>query len=144
MVIEPGSHLPYSALELSDARVWLDAVTGKPVSQSDLARAYEEIAPTEETGNTVDLVWLMDQPFATPAPLRDADTTVQVLLDVDAEACTSHRNVVNGAEVVRRSIPMPLGTVAREVWMWQRLGMAFVAPPNRIEYSARLGARWAS
>ncbi|MCX5985159.1 MAG: CRISPR-associated helicase Cas3' [Chloroflexi bacterium] len=144
MVIEPVSHLPYSALELSDARVWLDAVTGKPVSQSDLARAYEEIAPTEETGNTVDLVWLMDQPFATPAPLRDADTTVQVLLDVDAEACTSHRNVVNGAEVVRRSIPMPLGTVAREVWMWQRLGMAFVAPPNRIEYSARLGARWAS
>jgi len=144
MVIEPGSHLPYPPVDLSDARVWLDAVTGRPVSQADLAGAYEDIAPTGVSGNPVDLVWLKDQPFATPAPLRDADTTVQILLDADAGACVARGNRVNGTEVVRRAIPMPLGAVAHEVWNWRRLGMAFVAPPGRIEYSELLGARWAS
>ena len=143
-VIDPASPLPYSATGLSDARAWLQAVTGKPVSQADLAEAYEQTAATGRTGNPVDLVWLTDQPFATPAPLRDAETTVQVLLDADARACMAPGSRVNGAEVVRRAIPMPLGAVAREVWNWRRLGMAFVAPPQRIEYSALRGARWAS
>lgn len=79
-------------------------------------------------------------PFAAPAPLREIEPSMAVLLQEDALACRGSGRGVNVTEVVRRAIPMPPRSEAKQ---WKRVGMAVVAPPGRIVYSMKTGARWA-
>ncbi len=144
MVIEPGTHRPYTQPELATARAWLDTLADRPVSQADLATAYEAIATPDDSVAQATHVWLDAQPFASPSPLRDADTTVQVLLHDDTHHCVRPGGRIDAAKVTLYAIPMPLGAVVRALGAWRRLGMAFVAPPGSIEYAPRLGGRWAS
>jgi CRISPR-associated endonuclease/helicase Cas3 len=142
LFIEAESPRPYTPADLMAGRVWLSRVTGRPTSQRDLAAAFEELAePVNPASPHVIATWLDAIPFAWPAPLREMDPSLQVLLPADAPACQRGGKVLL-YQVVRRAIPMPLRAVAREFSSWPRVAMAFVAPEGRVRYSPLLGASW--
>ncbi|ALA57930.1 CRISPR-associated nuclease/helicase Cas3 [Nitrospira moscoviensis] len=137
IVLEPGSALPYDEQEIAAARRWLDTVCDRPVSQADLAQAFLRSCSSREAQGEVSSAWLDGGPFSTTAPLREPGATIPVIRYEDKEAAQANRK-----QVVRLSIPMLLGPVAKEVESWPRLGVARVAPQGRIEYSEEWGAAW--
>lgn len=145
LFLEPGHALPYRADELALGRHWLSQVAGGPRSQREITAAYEAL---DQDGNgsspaqTPIMTWLDRLPFAWPAPLRDIEPSIQVVLSAEADACRRAGGRIAVDEVVRRSIPMPVGPVISEYRSWPLLGMAFVPPDERIAYSLHDGARW--
>lgn len=142
--LDPNDFRPYNADSLDEGNAWLTRVVGLGRSQRDLTDAFSEVAatrPRKEGGaSRTEAVWLDRIPFAYPAALRDVEPSIAVLLPEDADACRTHGGKVDVVEIVRRAIPMPC---RREVERWERLGMAVVAPPGRIQYSVAMGAQWA-
>jgi CRISPR-associated endonuclease/helicase Cas3 len=139
---EPRSHLPYEAADLDAGREWLRQLVGRAVSQRELAEAFEAQAAPPPDGARVTQVWLDGMPFAEQAPLRETEGTVPVILPHEAADCRGARGRPLANEIVRRAIPMPLWAVRDELPRWDRIGMAFVAPPGWIAYAAERGARW--
>ena len=137
LLLEPQIPLPYGAADLDDARKWLDTFRNGPVSQADLAHAFLQVVGERSGGGTVTSAWLDGGPFSAPSPLRDPGATIPVIRGEDAAMAHQDRT-----QVVRLTIPMLLGPVAKEIGGWPRLGVARVAPPGRIDYSAEWGATW--
>jgi CRISPR-associated endonuclease/helicase Cas3 len=143
IVTEPPTHEPYTTEELVTARLWLGKVSDRPVSQTALTRAFEDVvsqvaAPVARVRSA----WLDCGPFATAAAVREDGTTVPV---VRAEDLASLRGLPEGRlarEVVRRTIPMPLARVANAVGMWPRRSGSLVAPAGTMDYSERYGGKW--
>jgi CRISPR-associated endonuclease/helicase Cas3 len=70
LVVEPTSPLPYLPEDLDRARRWVGALTGRGLSQRDLARAWEDVGqPAEEPESGVH-AWL--DGGSRPAPTRSA------------------------------------------------------------------------
>lgn len=143
--LEPETELPYGKDEFNRPAVahWLDALSGRPVSQRDLAAEFERL-DTARTPDAVRSAWLDSGPFAFQTPLRDGDHSVQVLLPSDAPHCKDERCRPIMAEVVRRSLPMPLNRrVGEQIDGWERIGSAFAVPEGYIDYSEETGGVWA-
>lgn len=144
LFVNPPDCHPYDQPALDMGRTWLKRVCGQGRSQRALAEAFVEVAlecsDGKESPEQTEAVWMDRIPFAAPAPLREIEPSMAVLLQEDALACRGSGRGVNVTEVVRRAIPMPPRSEAKQ---WKRVGMAVVAPPGRIVYSMKTGARWA-
>ena len=137
MFLEPGQPLPYGDADLESARKWLKLLGGEPVSQADLAQAFIQLASqTVDTQSDVSL-WLDGGPFSAPGPLREPGTTIPVIRAEDEPAARKDRK-----QVVRLTCPMPLRPVLEELGSWSRVGMAWMAPLGRSDYSTDWGATW--
>jgi CRISPR-associated endonuclease/helicase Cas3 len=140
LVLEPPDPKPYEPAELDEARGWLDRLGTGPLSQADLARAFEDL--TADGGVVVATrtsAWLDGGALSRKAPLREEGTTIPMIRGEDA-AKLGVRPA--SADVIRLTMPMPLAPVRREVWSWPRRGAAFVAPVEKIVYDERWGGRW--
>jgi CRISPR-associated endonuclease/helicase Cas3 len=137
LVLEPESAAPYDGAELAVARSWLARLGGGPLSQADLAAAFLETDTAAVSMQSTRSAWLDGGPFSAIAPLREAGMTIPVIRAEDAWRAQEDRR-----EVIKLSIPMLLGPVAREITSWDRLGIARVAPLGRINYSKEWGAAW--
>lgn len=137
LVLESDGSGPYGDEELQIARNWLDRLGKEPLSQADLALAFLEIDVAQVFAPYTRSAWLDGGPFSDIAPLREAGQTIPVIRAEDADRARDDRR-----EIIRLSIPMLLGPVAREIPSWPRLGPAVVAPLGRINYSKVWGAAW--
>lgn len=137
ILLEPQRPFPYDDSDLESARQWLDQLGSKAVSQADLARVFLAMVKDGVDPTMIRSAWLDGGPFSAPAPLREAGATIPVIRAEDAALAKQDRN-----QVARLSIPMLLGPVKNEITVWQRLGVAKVAPLGRIDYSEDWGATW--
>ena len=142
IVLEPDIDLPYESKQMDSARDWLRALGPASLSQAALATANENIMQTESVP-IVESAWLDGGPFSRPAPLREAGVTIAIILAEDEAACVDQSGRPVSKEIARYSIPMTMSAVAKEFSGWKRLGFVFVAPPRRVDYSEKWGARWA-
>ncbi len=79
----PDNDVPYSPEDLAGRDAFLDALTGRTVSQLRLEELLEELGPAEIERERYS-AFLEDGPWAHPRELRDiADFTVNALLDSD-------------------------------------------------------------
>ncbi len=143
LVVEPPRPEPYTAAELGDARRWLDQLGEAPVSQADLAVAFDAVlgdAPAASAA--VRSAWLDGGPLTGRAALREEGVTIPVVRHEDYRRVRGLSPAQASREVIRLTIPMPLWPVAREIRGWQRERGALVAPEGRMDYDARLGGRW--
>ncbi len=143
LFLEPDGILPYSKVEfdLEKVRDWLVGLSGRPVSQADLARGFEAMV-VERPADSVRSAWLDGGPLSSAAPLREAAGTIPVVREEDSDRCVDQRRRPISREITRFAIPMPLGPVAGRVGGWKRLSFVFVAPQGTIDYSEQWGARW--
>lgn len=143
--LEPETEMPYGKDEFNRPAVtrWLSALAGRPVSQRDLAAEFEKL-DSALPPDAVKSAWLDFGPLSFQVPLREGDHSVQALLPSDAPHCKDDKGRPRMPEVVRRSLPMPLGRqVSAEIGGWERIGSAFVVPEGYIDYSKETGGTWA-
>ena len=144
LILEPAGPEPYTAVELADARRWLDLLGADPCSQADLADAYEQIhgaaaVPASATRSA----WLDGGLLAARVPLREAGTTIPVVREEDAHRLRGLPAGELARELIRLTIPMPLNRrVAGELRHWDRVRGVPVAPAGRLAYDERFGGRW--
>ncbi|MGA2666421.1 MAG: CRISPR-associated helicase Cas3', partial [Nitrososphaerales archaeon] len=142
-VIDVDRPNPYSAEEIEDAQAWLGEVEGPSLSQADLASAFERF---ERDGpgaaRATPSAWMDGGPFSSPEPLREAGYDVSIVREEDMHLCRNQNERASARDVVKYSVPMPLGPVARDVAGWRRLNGAFVSPAGRMEYSPEIGGAW--
>ncbi len=140
VLLKPPSHLPYEERDLKDAASWVECLTGRPVSQRDLARAFNSIAEKQEILKTSS-EWIDGGKFSRQAPLRDAGYTIPVVREEDVEQAGKP---LTREFVVHHEIPMPLAEVAGEIGRWKRIRHAWIAPRGRVDYDEeKWGATWA-
>lgn len=143
LVLEPRNPLPYAAEALAASRDWLADVSGRDVSQSDLHAAFVARLTGQPIAERTPSEWL-DEPFPHAGPVREAGATVSVIRAEDeAAVLVERRSQRDGAAaVVKYSIPMTVGPVARDISGWRQLGLARIAPEGRMSYDPRWGAKW--
>lgn len=133
--VDDKDALPYTDSDLALARAWLAELGNGPVSQRDLASAFERLAPPDPPRQHRGSAWIEGGPVAAPAELREAGTTINVLRAEDAADRSAEA-------VLRNAIPMPLQPVLKEFRRWERAGAALIAPAGRIQYDPLTGAAW--
>jgi CRISPR-associated endonuclease/helicase Cas3 len=136
LVVEPANARPYEADELRLTERWLDALGERPISQGELAAAWQGIDDAT-TRERLESAWLDSGPLTWQAPLREerATTTFVRTEDLDGPRATSEA-------AIRAAIPMLLQPVLGQLRRWPRLHGHFVAPAGWIDYSPRWGASW--
>jgi CRISPR-associated endonuclease/helicase Cas3 len=139
--LEPDSPRPYKAPHVELGSTWLSQLTDRPCSQRDLADAFEQFDPPAPDDDVTSHVWLDGTPLAWPAPLREPEPSILILLPEDVPHCKKAGKPVP-KKIARRAIPMTLGPVKDEFRRWEQIGMAYVPPADRVSYSAETGARW--
>ena len=147
--LEPETPFPYSQSQdsqwLCESHDWLKALINFPVSQSDLAKAFENSNASNEMSPPapVELKWLEGGSFSEPGCLREPSRNIAVILDQDKKNCRQKDGRPNYIELTRRVIPMPVFPVKDEIRNWERIAYAYAAPPQRIIYDKNSGAQWA-
>jgi CRISPR-associated endonuclease/helicase Cas3 len=135
VVIEPGIHLPYTALELGQAREWLGKLPGDRITQRVLADSWEE--SDVEAPLAISSAWLDGGPSTTVSELREISPGVTVVLQRDLSRLRDKPK-----ELVRIAIPMPPPPRGIEWKTWQRFRAIPVCPDNIINYDPQRGAQW--
>ena len=143
LVVEPPGPLPYAAEELGAARRWLDALVAAPCCQADLAEGFDRLVggapiPTSVTRSA----WLDGGVLAARAALREEGTTIPVIREEDTHRLRGLSAGRQGREMIRLTMPMPLGPVAGEVGAWSRVKGVLIVPVGRLVYDELLGGRW--
>lgn len=137
IVIDVGDdHLPYSPTELQSAREWLAALPYGPLSQRDLAEAWEQ----HDAGRKPDFVasaWLDGGPMTTVLELRKASPGITVVLQEDMQGVRTGSKKL--AEV---ALPMPEPPKAMNWREWQTARDIPIARPDVIDYDPLRGASW--
>lgn len=140
VVLEAPSPLPYDKQDMKAARCWLKQLADKPVSQQDLAKAFEAMADeNEETGGRAS-EWLDGGKLTGQAPLREAGYTIPVVREEDTSQVgkgLTHR------DLIRLEIPLLLNKVNGEINQWKRIRHVWLAPRGRVDYDEKWGAKWA-
>jgi CRISPR-associated endonuclease/helicase Cas3 len=144
VVIEPqrddGSTavLPYTAAELECARRWLKTLGEVPLSQADLARAWQEDA--EEKNKRPEFIasaWLDGGPVTQVLELREASPGVSLILEEDEAAANE-----KGSRLAEFILPMPPPPRGLN-WRKERMCKGVpVALKDSVEYHPERGARW--
>ncbi|RME47698.1 MAG: CRISPR-associated helicase/endonuclease Cas3, partial [Deltaproteobacteria bacterium] len=138
--LHPSSPAPYEEADLAVAEAWLGALSGRSVSQRDLAEAFERTVPEGEEGGVLPSEWLDGGKVSRRAPLREAGVTITVLRAEDAEAIEAGPGMRKA--ILANGIPMLLPPVQEGIAPWPLLGHASVAPKGAIAYDVRWGATW--
>ena len=123
------------------ASKWMTSLVGRPLSQRDLAESFEALC-CDSPPAPVNCAWLDGGLLSSQAPLRDAGTTIPVVRGEDRSQCLETGGRVIRTGVLKNTIPMPLGPVAKEIPNWTHAAIALMAPPGRISYDTLLGATW--
>ncbi len=137
LVIQPPDSAPYKAEELDECRRWLQRLVGRPVSQQDLHRAFEELTSSTPM-SPAEVAWLDDMIWICQRQLREPGTTIDVLREEDLPQCKSRDDAVGNA------IPMLVGPVQHQIGGWPRCFGIPVAPKGTIVYDEKWGARWST
>ena len=142
IVIEPmnddGSPavLPYTPQELKDAKKWLEDLGNGPLSQTDLAKKWEEY-DTVSRPEFVGSAWLDGGPSTQVLELREASPGLTVVLDRDwADLKNGTRSVTEVA------LPMPPPPRGMDWRKWPEFKGVPIAPPDLIDYESERGAQW--
>jgi CRISPR-associated endonuclease/helicase Cas3 len=126
---------PYTKDQLDQARRWVEALVGRDISQRDLVDAWEQGAFAAQA--TTAATWL-DGGFRTePAAVRDAQPSLTVLLEADAEDVASRRR-----KSVEVALPMGLPPRKLDWQRWPKVDFLPIAPDGAITYDPIRGARW--
>lgn len=142
LVVEPmnddGSPavLPYKPQELEDAKKWLETLGDSPLSQTDLAKKWEEYDRASRP-EFVGSAWLDGGPSTQVLELREASPGLTVVLYQDIEDLESGKKSV--AEVALPMPPPPRGMDWRK---WRDFKGVPVAPSDLIDYKPKRGAQW--
>lgn len=147
VVVPVERPLPYAPDELEQARRWLASLTGRPVSQADLA-ANVPASSTDPSDDSLYSEWL-DSPWAKARPVTEGDRSIPVIAREDLERIDARlgqgthlsRRAERTRRVIEMTVPMPLNDVARQVASWDRLAGAVVAPPGRLVFDEH-GGHW--
>lgn len=136
LFVEPEQPLPYKKAELEQAAQWLAHLIGlaQPLSQSDLAEQFQQLADEKPLRLDLRTEWLDSGWCATPGMVREPGYSVNVILAEDAAACRT-----DGMEIVKRSLPMPYRS---HMEAWPKLRGTYFAPPDAIHYDPHRGAQW--
>jgi CRISPR-associated endonuclease/helicase Cas3 len=129
---------PYATSEIEIARRWLEILKQlqRPLTQADLAEAFNSISPTKELQLELRTEWLDSGYFAIPGPVREAGISVSVILPEDEALCRQDRK-----EIIWKAIPMNFDS-RRGMDNWRELKGNLIAPPNTVDYKKEIGARW--
>jgi len=136
LILEPEQSTPYDWNDLESARVWLDCIGNVPVSQRDLLTTFVSHKTETPEGFTRLVPAWLKVPIARPTPLRQAGYTIPVIRKEDWTLN------LHAEDIIRLTIPMPVGPVSHEVARWPRTGAARIAPEGRVHYDERWGATW--
>jgi CRISPR-associated endonuclease/helicase Cas3 len=139
--LRPPYPMPYEQDELALASKWMNSLIGKPLSQRDLAESFEALC-CDSPPVPVNCAWLDGGLLSSQAPLRDAGTTIPVVRGEDRNQCLENGGRIARTEVLKNTIPMPLGPVAKEIPNWTRAANALISPVGRISYDPLMGATW--
>jgi CRISPR-associated endonuclease/helicase Cas3 len=142
LVVEPPDAPPYTREALATARRWLTEVAGRPVAQADLDTAFQALLAAEPPPPRVASAWLDESWALEPAPLRQPGATVPVIREEDLATCADAQGRMRLDALIGATVPMLWGPVAAEAGGWRTVRGVLVAPPGRIDYSPRWGARW--
>ncbi|MGD9932891.1 MAG: CRISPR-associated helicase Cas3' [Dehalococcoidia bacterium] len=142
LVIDARRSAPYSESDMEQGEQWLAMVSGRPVSQRDLANAFEELlsdapAPLQQTSMWLDKGWEIR-----PESVREDGLTASFLMEEDLPSCMSPLGRPIRREIQRQALPMLVRPVLTEIRNWRRLGSMLVAPSGRISYSPMWGGEW--
>ncbi len=118
------------------AREWLRRLDPGPLSQRDLAEAWEETTE-EKPPRPLFSLWLDGGPSTQVDSVRDTTPGLVVLLEQDAEP-VQH----NPKELVKRALPMPRPPNSFPWKEWDRLRGVRVVPEKYIHYDTQRGAQW--
>jgi CRISPR-associated endonuclease/helicase Cas3 len=135
VVIEPGTHLPYSAGELDASRAWLAKLSDDQLSQRLLANAWEE-TDTEQDIPTQS-AWLDGGPSTTVRELRELSPGITVVLQIDVP-----RLRTKPKDLLRVAIPMPRPPRGTDWQAWPRFRGVPISPDGIVDYDRKRGARW--
>jgi len=141
VVLEPDSAAPYQDSALQLARVWLNKLSGRSVSQRDLAMQFEIVSGTRQEELSIKSAWLDSGKLTKQAPLRESGFSIPVIREEDEGKIRNQG--VSTRKVIEKEIPMLLSEVSREFQYWRKLRHAWVAPTGRVVYDDKWGARWA-
>ena len=131
-VLDLDGHLPYSVAELDLAHQWLAALGPGPLSQRDLAAAWEELSAGPLNLESHLCNWLDGGPLTLPATLREGSPNLTVLMEEDLAEARRHPE-----RLPELLIPMP---PRGGLEMYH--GFYSVAPVGSIDYDPLIGARW--
>jgi CRISPR-associated endonuclease/helicase Cas3 len=136
--VPPEKPAPYAMSELAMTGQWLDLLNRlqRPLTQADLANAFNSILPNKELQLELRTEWLDSGYFAIPGPVREAGISVSVILPEDETVCRRERK-----EIIWKAIPMNFDS-RRGMENWRELKGNLIAPPDTILYSKEVGARW--
>jgi CRISPR-associated endonuclease/helicase Cas3 len=170
IVVEPENHLPYAVAEMEAARVWLEKLPDRGISQRDLAEKWEQTS--ENPPELVPSAWLDGGPTTTVTELREASPGITVLLEADGIPMLRYeariRVALREAEQEKRPIdlnifaplpderhpndcmklvlPMPPPPRSVDWRAWKKFHGLPIAPPEAIDpndYDPERGAKWA-
>ncbi len=134
IVYPPSSRFPYEQADLDGSSRWLEGLGQKPLSQSDLATAWENDPVAAKKPNPCK--WF-DGGFETrPGALRKASPGIEIILPADIQTVESDKSAA-----ARLRIPMtpPKG---KEWHDWKDLAFCKVPLEGCVTYDPMKGARW--
>jgi hypothetical protein len=136
IVIDIGDdHLPYTSAELNSARQWLAVLPDGPISQMDLAQAWEQYDASKKP-DYVASAWLDGGPMTTVLELRKASPGITVVLKNDEGALRT--GVKRLAEI---ALPMPPPT-GHDWQDWPTIKGIPIVPADVLKYDPMRGATW--
>ena len=132
---------PYLEADLEQGRAfWAELAPLDALSQSDLAEAFERLAPSSAASVTVRDQLLDGLAVSVPDSTREPSPSITVLLERDAERVRREPG-----DAVRCALPLALPAVLRrELGSWARVGFLPVVPESALTYDAELGAQFES
>jgi CRISPR-associated endonuclease/helicase Cas3 len=136
IVIDVNDCLPYTADGLQLAREWLAALPKGPLSQRDLAQAWEQ-QQSEEQIEFVPSAWLDGGPRTEVRELREASPGITVVLHDDVAAIRS-----GSSKLVEVALPMPPPAKSVNWREWDTIRGVPIAPTDAIDYDPLRGAAW--
>lgn len=136
--VQPARPEPYKPDELDLANRWIDQLIKKdsPLSQQDLARAFNDLSPKTVDETDTSMEWLNSGWLAEPGPVRDAGYSVPVVFEEDLERYgRDHRSLI------KNTIPLNFnGKMGMD--HWKALKGHLIAPEGSIHYNKQRGASW--
>lgn len=126
---------PYDEKELSQAENWIQALMKqtKPLSQTDLINAFNQLADNIKEELDLHTHWLDLGWFSEPEQVREASFSVSIILPEDEQACRNSRE-----ELIKRVIPMNFQARMRQ---WREFKGNLIAPVGAISYQETSGAK---
>jgi len=144
IVVEPRSEAgalrpaPYEEGQLLAALRWLDGLPRANISQTDLARVWEEQASGERSvAARTKSAWLDGGPVTRVGELRQGSPGITVVMAQDAAELRAGTRKL--AEV---ALPMPPPPGDLSWRQWDRLRGIPIAPESAIHYDINRGAEW--